>query len=149
MLLIKNNKPTPLNRTSARSFHMIDTINHRKIPTIDNIRSQSCIPSIPRSDIAVNTMIDATHLIYQSTVYFGVADLKIRLLFFNSSLLKSVDMHQNSTNYHYCYPCIDSIQCPRDAFHRRIHLIERIHNTFKRFLNFFIKLSHPVPPLGF
>ena len=52
-------------------------MSHRKIPTIENIRSTNAHSGIPRKLIATSTIAEATHLIYQSSVYLGVADLKI------------------------------------------------------------------------
>lgn len=86
---MRNNSPAPFNNIRARSFHKILTTNHRDIPIIDNTKSNNAMPSTPRSDIAPSTNILATHLIYQSKVYFGVADLNIRLLFSSSALLIS------------------------------------------------------------
>ena len=50
-----------------------------------------CSSGIPRIDIALSTNADDTHLRYQSHVYFGVADLKILVEFFNSSVVKLLD----------------------------------------------------------
>ena len=72
--LNKNINPTPFNRIRALSFHNIDTHNHNDIPITDSPKSQNCKPSTPLNDIAANTNIDATHFIYQSRVYLGVAD---------------------------------------------------------------------------
>ena len=76
--------PIPFSRMSALSFHKKETHNHRDIPKAESDRSYMCSPSIPLMDIDDNTNADATHLIYQSKVYFGVADLNILLEFFNS-----------------------------------------------------------------
>ena len=81
---MRNNKPAPFNMINALSFHRNDTINQRNIPTIDNCRSSNANSSTPRMDIAPNTKNDAIHLIYQSRVYLGVADLNI-LFDFSSS----------------------------------------------------------------
>ena len=78
---MRNNNPAPFNNIRARSHHNTDTTNHNVIPTIDNTKSYNAMPSTPRSDIAPSTNILAIHLIYQSGVYFGVADLNILLLF--------------------------------------------------------------------
>ena len=74
----KNINPTPFNMIRARSCHSTDTHNHNAIPQADKPKSTICNPSMPLIDIALNTKIDATHLIYQSVVCLGVADLKIR-----------------------------------------------------------------------
>ena len=60
------------------------TINHRVTPKSDRLRSYITSDSIPRMAIAESTNALATHFKYQSNVYLGVADLKIRLEFFNS-----------------------------------------------------------------
>ena len=75
MPLSNINPPTPFNRISALSFHRIETTNHNVIPITDRPKSHICNSGIPLIDIAANTKIDATHLTYQSKVYFGVADL--------------------------------------------------------------------------
>lgn len=87
--LIKNNSPTPLSNMRALSFHKIATISHRKIPMTEKIKSTNAHSGTPRILIAISTNADATHLIYQSRVYLGVADLKIRLELANSSLENS------------------------------------------------------------
>ena len=83
--LNNNARPTALRTIRARSFHMTEIISHRKMPTQEKVKSICPYPSIPRSDIPISKSTLATHFIYQSGVYFGVALLNIRLLCYSSS----------------------------------------------------------------
>lgn len=56
---------------------MILTHSHKDIPTTLRLKSHINKSLIPRVDIAARTKTLATHLTYQSRVYFGVADFKI------------------------------------------------------------------------
>jgi len=71
-VLIRNNNPTLFNTMRALSFHNNDTHNHRVTPIIDRPKSYGASSMIPRILIALNTKTEATHLTYQSRVYFGV-----------------------------------------------------------------------------
>ncbi len=83
-LRIRNINPAPFNIMSALSFHKILTTNHRDTPMVDPIKSYKTQPSLPLTDIALRMNTLATHLIYQSTVYLGVADFNIRFEFLSS-----------------------------------------------------------------
>jgi hypothetical protein len=89
--LSKNTKPAPLRIMRALSCHKIETHNHKLIPIIEQYKSIKAYSGTPRIDIATRTKTLATHLIYQSKVCLGVADLNIRLEFSNSSGAKSLD----------------------------------------------------------
>lgn len=77
---------TPLSIITALSLQRNPTTNHPTAPTQDRIISQIISSGTPaaRIVIAVRMMTLDTHLMYQSRVPLGVADLKIRFEFANS-----------------------------------------------------------------
>ena len=56
------------------------------IPVNESIKSNNGLICADLIDIAQIKIVDENHLTYQSTVYLGVADLKIRFELFCSSL---------------------------------------------------------------
>ena len=56
------------------------------IPVNESIKSNSGLICADLIEIAQIKITDENHLTYQSTVYFGVADLKIRFELFCSSV---------------------------------------------------------------
>ena len=79
------NVATPFNIIIALSFQTRLTYIHPIIPVSDKQRSKKGSYCAALIAIAISSSIDAIHFTYQSKVYFGVADLNIRLEFSISS----------------------------------------------------------------
>ena len=66
---------------NARSCHIMPTTNQPNVPVKDNTWSYKAKSGLALIAIADKRINDATHFIYQSIVYLGVALLNIRFEF--------------------------------------------------------------------
>ena len=84
---INNNSAKEFNIIKDLSSHSAATTNQPITPIMEKLKSYTTKLSIPLIDIPVRRKTLAIHLIYQSVVYLGVADLNHLLEFFSSSWL--------------------------------------------------------------